>query len=63
MNIFSQPTEMPMGLGMALMKNPNAMNSFSAMTNEQKRAVIERTHSINSKEEMEAYVRTLSIES
>lgn len=62
MSIFSEPPEIPLGLGMALASNPYAMNNFSALTNEQKQAVIDRTHEINSKKEMEAFVRTLSAE-
>lgn len=62
MSIFSEPPEIPLGLGMALASNPYAMNNFSALTNEQKQAVIDRTHEIDSKKEMEAFVRTLSAE-
>ena len=62
MNLFTKPPEIPLGLGMALAANPYSMSSFTAMTNEQKKDVIERTNSINSKAEMEAFVSTLSAE-
>lgn len=60
MSIFSEQPEIPMGLGMALMSNPYAMNNFSAMTNEQKQSVIEHTKSIDSKLDMEIYVQSFS---
>ena len=60
MNLFTDPPEIPLGLGIALAANPYSMNSFAAMTNEQKQAVIDRTQSIKSKAEMEAFVSTLS---
>ena len=62
MNFFTKQPEMPLGLGMALMKNPDALNHYSKMSNEQKRAVIENTHSINNKADMQAYVETLAIQ-
>ena len=60
MSLFTDPPEIPMGLGMALASNPYSMANFATMTDEQKRAVINRTQSIKSKEEMEAFVSTLS---
>ena len=62
MNSFTKPPEIPLGLGMALAANPFSMSNFAAMTNEQKQDVIERTKSINSKSEMQAFVQTLSAE-
>jgi len=58
MSIFSKPPEIPLGLGIALASNPYAMNNFSAMTNEQKQSVIERTKSIDSKLDMEIFVQS-----
>lgn len=55
-----QPSEMPMGLGMALAMNTDAMKRFSAMNGEEQRAVIEHTREINSKSEMREYVRRLA---
>lgn len=50
----------PMGLGMALMKNPQAFTAFAHMTEEQKQSIISATHSISSKQEMKAYVDKIS---
>jgi len=52
--------DIPMGLGMALMQNKPAMEYFSALSDEAKQRVIEHTHSIESKEEMQAYVDSLA---
>ncbi len=51
--------ELPMGLGMALMQNTEAMNRFSAMTKEQQQQVIEHTKVIRSKQEMKQFVDSL----
>ncbi len=58
MNIFTDPPEIPLGLGMALASNPYAMNNFVQMTSDQKRDVIERTQSIDSKLDMEIFVQS-----
>ena len=52
--------ELPLGLGMALAQNVKAMESFCAMSQQQKAAVIARTHNIRSKQEMHAYVESLA---
>ncbi|MDD3334369.1 MAG: hypothetical protein PHI98_02520 [Eubacteriales bacterium] len=57
-NLIDGP-EMPLGLGMALGQNLQAMNRFANMTPEEQQAVIAHTHSIASKEEMQAYVQSL----
>ena len=44
--------EIPMGLGMALAENLNAMEYFASLSPAQQQAVIERTHQIRSKQEM-----------
>ena len=49
-------TDVPMGLGMALMQNKPAMDYFSSLSDAAKQQIIEHTHSISSKEEMQAYV-------
>ncbi len=51
--------EIPMGLGMALARNPEALQAFSALSPEGRSAVIERTHDVQSKREMEQLVREL----
>ena len=60
MDMFSAPPEIPLGLGMALAKNPPALESYAKLSREQKRSIIERTQSIDSPAEMEAFVRSLS---
>lgn len=51
--------EIPMGLGMALAKNPEALQAFSALPPEGRAAVIGRTHEVHSKREMEQLVREI----
>ena len=48
--------EMPMGFGMALAQNFEAMQKFALLSDEQKRKIIAGTHGVNSKEEMRRYV-------
>ena len=56
---FAEGPEIPMGLGMALAQDVGMMDRFAALPEEQKRQVIEGIHSIRSKKEMQAYVRSL----
>lgn len=51
--------EMPIGFGMALALNPEAMQKFAMLSEEKKQAIIAGTHSVNSKEEMRQYVNSL----
>lgn len=51
--------ELPLGFSMALAKNPDALQSFSQMSESQKQAVIDGTHNIKSKVEMQEYVNNL----
>ena len=51
--------ELPLGLGMALAQNEPAMKRFEAMTEAQKRAVIERAHGVRSKNVMRQLVAGL----
>ena len=44
-------SDVPMGLGMALAQNVEAMQAFSAMEPAKQRAIIDRTHTIGSKKE------------
>jgi uncharacterized protein YdeI (YjbR/CyaY-like superfamily) len=56
---YTYGAEIPMGLGMALMQNPAAMDCFYALPREAKQRIINHTHSVSSKEEMKAYVASL----
>ena len=59
MDIFDSRIEIPLGLGMALAKNTDAMAYFASLTPQHQREVIERTHGLNSKKEMEQFVRSM----
>lgn len=51
--------EIPMGLGMALAKNTEAMAYFSSLTPQHQREIISQTHQIQSKKEMQSFVDSL----
>lgn len=51
--------EIPMGLGMALAKDLNAMSYFSNLDKASQKQIIEHTHTIRSKEEMQDFVSKL----
>lgn len=48
--------EMPIALGMALAMRPEAMEKFAALSENEKKKIIDGTHLIKSKEEMRQYV-------
>lgn len=52
--------DLPIGFGRALEKNEPAMKRFEALTDSQRNDVINRTHKINSKYEMQCLVNSLS---
>ena len=52
--------EIPLGLGMALSRNMEAMRYFSALSSDQQQRVIDGAAQIGSKEDMRAYVKTIS---
>ncbi len=52
-------SEMPMGLGMALAQNPEAMQKFAMLSEEKKQEIIAGTHSVQSKQEMRQYVNNI----
>ena len=49
----------PVGFGMALAQNPQAMSRFALMNESEQQRVIDGTHQIHSRQEMHAYVRSL----
>ena len=53
-------SELPMGFGMALAKNTKALTAFASLSEERRRAVIDGTHAIRSKREMQQYVDGLT---
>lgn len=57
---FVNGKDIPMGFGMALAQNSEAMKRFSAMTDEQRSKLINGTHEIRSKKEMKSYVEKIA---
>ena len=51
--------DMPIGLGMALATNPEAMQKFASLPESKKLDIINGTHAISSKEEMRRYVENI----
>ncbi len=52
--------EMPVGFSMALAQNPKAMKKFSLLSEDEKKQIINGTHSVKSKQEMHEYVNRLN---
>jgi len=50
----------PLGLGMALAQNSDALSHFAGLPVSERQQIIERTHSIGSKKEMRSFVDNLS---
>ncbi|MCM1299301.1 MAG: YdeI/OmpD-associated family protein [Firmicutes bacterium] len=55
----AENNELPLGFGIALNKNPAAMEYFSSLTPAHRREIIAHTHTIRSKEEMDKFVSKL----
>lgn len=51
--------ELPLGFGMALAQNEAAMRQFEALSEAEKQAVIQRTHNVRSRQEMQQLVASL----
>lgn len=51
--------ELPMGFGMALLQNRDAATYFDALPEPERQRLIDKTHSIQSKADMQAFVDTL----
>lgn len=51
--------EIPIGLGMALAMNTEAMQKFASLSESKKREIIKGTHAVSSKEEMQQYVERI----
>lgn len=60
MENFVEGDNIPLGFGLTLAQNPEAMAVFASLTVPQQLAVIEGTHQITSKQEMHAYVQKLA---
>jgi hypothetical protein len=59
-DVMNRQEDMPLGLGFGLAMNEQAMNSFSSMTEQEKRQVIEAARSTQSKVEMENLIRDIA---
>ena len=51
--------ELPVGFGMALAMDTEAMNKFASLSEEQKQEIITAAHSVNSKIEMQMLVDSI----
>ena len=51
--------EMPVGFAMALAMNPEAMQKFGTLSEEQKQQIIAGIHAVKSRDEMRHYVDSL----
>ena len=59
MNIYDNNVELPLGFGIALAKNSEAMRYFVGLSPAQRAKIVEQTHRVGSKKEMEAFVNGL----
>ena len=51
--------KVPLGFGMALAMNANALNAYSAMTEAQKQAILDKAHNARSEQEMHQIVNDI----
>ena len=56
---FLDGPDIPLGFGMALAQNPDAMDVFSGLTEPQRKQVLDKSRRVRSKEEMRSYVDSL----
>lgn len=49
-------SELPLGFGLALAQNTEAMEKFATLSDNQKQEIVNGTHAITSKSEMREYV-------
>lgn len=60
MSEYNNDSLIPMGLAMALAQNIAAMDYFSGLPLERQLQIVEQTHHINSKEEMQSFVASMA---
>lgn len=51
--------DMPIGFTMALAMNPDAMQKFALLSDDNKQKIISGTHGISSRDEMQRYVNAI----
>lgn len=56
---FSNLDDMPLGFGMALAQDIDAMKQFSKLPVSKQKEIISKTRDVNSRQEMKAYVQQL----
>lgn len=59
-NNLLNSNEIPQGLGMALAENMEAMQRFGGMGEKERQSFVNRSRSVNSKQEMRSLVSELS---
>ena len=52
--------DLPLGFGMALAQQPDAMKKFSNMTDDEQNRILSEIHNIDSKQEMQSFVSRLA---
>lgn len=52
--------EYPIGFGLTLAMNAKAMEKFTAMPEEKQQSIIDQTHQVHSKGEMQALVQSIA---
>ncbi|SBW01646.1 conserved hypothetical protein [uncultured Eubacteriales bacterium] len=60
MNSINPIADLPMGFGMALAQDYNSMQYFASLSPDEQRAIIDQTHSINSRDEMQLFVQSIT---
>ncbi len=50
---------LPLGLGMALAQNTEAMNHFASLSKQEQQRIIDHTKTVSSKSEMQQFVQQL----
>ena len=59
MENYANGKDIPMGFGMALAQNEQAMEYFARLPKERQQEIINGTHTIHSKKEMKNYVGSI----
>ena len=52
--------ELPLGFGMALAQNEHAMKRFESFSEDEKKAIIQKTRTVTSKKEMRMLIDSLA---
>lgn len=53
--------DIPLGFGMLLAQDANALARFASLPEDRKQAILDGAHHVSSREEMEAYIRQLTL--